>query len=109
MLALPEALQITRATAGSAFTVGTNGQIGAASPNASITDLGNGATQYSLVTERDANGNATRMVNVVAVNAASQIASSVNGATALNGQLSSNNTAAVQTRANVLSRRWSAR
>jgi flagellin len=93
--------------AGTTFTV-ANGKIGLASnsANGSITDLGNGSSEYSLVTERDSGGNATRTVNVIAVNVTDVLAASTSGQTGLadlNGQSIHNSVQAEQTRASVLS------
>ncbi len=92
------------ATAGSDFALNTDGSIGLAAggKNGSITDLGNGSTQYSFVTARDANGNATSQVNVISANAKglSSLSSGAGGtlATALNGLSGSNSAANMATR-----------
>jgi flagellin len=68
--------------------------------NGSITDLGNGTTQYSYVTARDANGNATSQVNVISANVKSLGYPSTSGSltSALDGTLGTNSAAAQATR-----------
>ena len=89
-------------TAGSAFTLNSDGTIGvtAGSQNGSITDLGNGSKQYTFVTARDGNGNATSEVNIISANL-SQLtvpSTSSNLGDALNGASTNNSAAAVATR-----------
>ena len=88
--------------AGSDFTLNSDGSIGvtAGSANASISSLGNGSTEYTVVTARDGNGNATSEVNIISANV-SQLAvpgTSSNLADALNGASANNSSGAVATR-----------
>jgi flagellin len=89
-------------SAGSEFTLKSDGSIGVTdgSKNSSITNLGNGSTQYTIVTARDGNGNATSEVNIISANV-SQLAvpgTSANLADALNGTSANNSSGAVATR-----------
>ncbi len=88
-------------TAGSDFTLNSDGSISvtANSKNASMTNLGNGSTEYTVVTARDANGNATSEVNVISANVSGlTVPAGSNLTDALNGASSTNSTAAVATR-----------
>ena len=70
-------------TQGTNFTFDNNGNISltAGQKGGSITDLGNGSTQYSFIVASDANGNPTQTINVIAAN----ISSLANSATAWGG------------------------
>jgi flagellin len=95
---------------GSAFTINSSGQITlvAGQTNGSITDLGNGSTQYTYVLQRDGDNNPIQEVSVIAANVGntsnvSTLQSLTSGstgtlATALDGSQATNNTAAVATR-----------
>ena len=72
-------------TTGTNFTFDNNGNITLTNGQSggSITNLGNGSTQYSFVVAQDANGNPTQTVSVIAANL-NALATSVGGSSNLN-------------------------
>ena len=106
-LAAGGAADYTGSGVGTDFNVDTTNtgqlKLSSTSTNGSVTDLGNGSTMYSLVTARDANGNATQVTNVVSVNIKDVLASG-GGLTDLDGTAAGNNDATAATRASTIGR-----
>ncbi len=77
---------------GSNFTFDNNNNIvlTAGQKGGSITDLGNGSTQYSFVIASDANGNPTQTINVIAANVGA-LATTAGSSTKLASELDGSN------------------